>query len=133
MSNHQWECLSGILPKRKKSNDASCREITMNFIECAWKVRPILEKEPATRDDDRLLIATVWQREIENMPEETQKIYSITEMLVMGLIENPETITRIRRKLQETIKGLRGEKWTVRHGMEAEAYNQLSFFDLWNY
>lgn len=105
----------------------------MNFIECAWKVRPILEKIPATRDSDRLLIAEVWTREMQNLPEKVTQTSSVIDLLMDGLLENPETITRIRRKLQETIKELRGEKWTVRHGMEADCCNQLSFFDLWNY
>jgi hypothetical protein len=105
----------------------------MNFIETAWKVRPILEDIPATRDNDRLLIAEVWSREIVALPREIADGCNILELLCNGLIENPESITRIRRKLQETIKDLRGEKWNTRHGMEAECCNQLSFFDLWNY
>lgn len=107
----------------------------MNFIECAWKVRPILETIPATRDDDRKLIAEVWSREMANLPVEMRP-YSALDMITFiseGIFENPETITRVRRKLQETIKSLRGNKWDTRHGMEADCCSQLSFFDLWNY
>lgn len=104
----------------------------MNFIEVAWKIRPILETMPSSRDSDRVLIAEVWKREIENLPKEVSGTH-VFDLLVNGLIENPETITRVRRKLQETIETLRGEKWTSRHNMESECCRQLTFFDMWNY
>lgn len=104
----------------------------MNFIETAWKVKPILEAIPESRDSDRFLIAEVWRREISSFPEGLDK-NDVLGLLQYGMIENPETITRIRRKLQETNESLRGAKYESRHRIEADTCRQLSFFNIWNY
>ena len=49
--------------------------------------------------------------------------------LLEGKISFPDTVTRVRRKLQEKHKILRGEKWDVRHNLEGAFCQQLTFFD----
>lgn len=102
----------------------------MNFLACAWKVKPILESMPETRDDDRKLIAEVWRREINVLNKQERDAISLLDE---HQLENPETITRVRRKLQETNTSLRGKKWDARHNMEAFACQQLNFFESWNW
>ena len=92
----------------------------------ACKVVSILLDQPACRDNDRLLLAEIWRREIEETP-----FKNFFEALVEGSVSNPESITRMRRKLQEMHPNLRGEKWDVRHQMEGAYCQQLTFFDKW--
>ena len=90
----------------------------------ACKVVSILIDQPACRDNDRLLLAEIWKKEMESEG-------NVLDALVNGSISNPETITRMRRKLQETHPNLRGEKWDTRHQMEGAYCQQLTFFDKW--
>jgi hypothetical protein len=97
----------------------------MNFSEAARKCKPILEEFPESRDSDRKLIAAIWKREIDKLPIEKKQRRSVLDLLSDGLLENPETITRARRKLQEKVEALRGKSWASRHAMEAECCEQL--------
>jgi hypothetical protein len=51
--------------------------------------------------------------------------------LANGDLSNAESLTRMRRKIQEKHPALRGDKYDARHGMEANVCQQLSFFDNW--
>jgi hypothetical protein len=84
----------------------------------ACKVVSILIDQPECRDNDRLLLAEIWRKEL----NESQKS-SVLDALVEGSISNPESITRMRRKLQETHPNL--------HQMEGVFCQQLDFFDRW--
>jgi len=84
------------------------------------KVHSILEDNPQTRDDDRLLIVEVWAKE--------SRAYSKREFLVeilKGHIAFPDAVTRVRRKLQEKHEHLRGEKWEIRHKMQGDVCEQI--------
>lgn len=98
-----------------------------NFQEAACKVYSILLKTPNSRDSDRILLSKIWSNEIEQLGEGK----SFIEMFEAGLLSNPETICRMRRKLQEVQPCLRGEKWDSRHNMEGSVCQQLTFFDRW--
>lgn len=88
------------------------------------KVYRFLEDYPETRDDDRLLLAFMWEEEINPGDD-------FIFLLRNGLVSHPETVTRVRRKLQEKNVSLRGEKWAARHHLEEEVVEQLTFFDHW--
>lgn len=73
-------------------------------------VQKYLQTEPATRDDDNLLIYRIWEKE-------TRNIYTRDQMLAMireGKLSNTRSIVRARAKLQEVFVSLRGEKYTKR-------------------
>ncbi len=94
--------------------------------QAGYKVFSVLTDNPATRDDDRLLLQQIWLKE--------SKAHTLEEFLmelVNGDLSNAESLTRMRRKIQEKHPALRGEKYDVRHGMEAVVCNQLTFFDAW--
>ena len=57
-------------------------------------VEKALEQFPATRSDDRKLIMTVWWMQDQYYDEHFKNFFQYTAIM-------PETITRIRRKLQE--------------------------------
>jgi hypothetical protein len=92
----------------------------------ACKVYAILTDHPLSRDDDRVLLANIWMKEIEGIERK-----DFLSHFLKGDLSNPETITRVRRKLQEKHVKLRGEKWEGRHKMEGAVCQQLTFFDLW--
>lgn len=95
-----------------------------DFLNIGHRVLFILKHSPESKDDDRILLSVIWKNEL----KEGQ---NILESLKDGTISNPETVTRIRRKLQEKYPDLRGEKWLARHSMEAVVCQQLTFFDNW--
>lgn len=57
-------------------------------------VEQALKEYPSTRSDDRKLIMTVWWMQDQYYDEHFRKFFQYTAIM-------PETITRIRRKLQE--------------------------------
>ena len=92
----------------------------------ACKVYATLVNLPEARDDDRILLVDIWKKEVEGLENE-----SFLTLFLAGKLSNPETITRIRRKLQEKHANLRGDKWDKRHQIEAIVCEQLTFFDKW--
>lgn len=103
------------------------RSNEFNLQEVACKVYSVLLKIPASRDSDRILLSKIWGNEIEQIGDSKNFI----DMFESGLLSNPETICRMRRKLQEVQPSLRGEKWDSRHNMEGSICQQLTFFDRW--
>lgn len=97
-----------------------------DFKNAAHRVFFLLKHSEICRDDDRFLLAQIWKSEIKENS-------NIIECLEKGLITTPETITRIRRKLQEKYPDLRGTKWNIRHQMEGAVCQQLTFFDNWSF
>jgi hypothetical protein len=92
----------------------------------ACKVFSILTDIPQSRDDDKLLLVEIWSRE-----SQAKTIEEFMNEILSGSISHAETITRMRRKLQEKHTALRGEKWEVRHNLEGAMCSQLTFFDRW--
>lgn len=91
-----------------------------NLKELANKVHTVLLEEPGTRDDDRLLLIEIWIRD--SAPHRT---FDFFRELLNGKIAFPDTVTRIRRRLQEKHEDLRGEKWKSRHHKEKDVCSQL--------
>jgi hypothetical protein len=97
-----------------------------NLQEIACKVYSTLTDVPSTRDDDKLLFIEIWYIE-----SQASSLVDFFNELQAGVISFPDTVTRIRRKLQEKHKSLRGDKWDSRHQMEGAVCQQLTFFDRW--
>lgn len=89
----------------------------------ASKVFTLLKNKPETRDCDRQLIYWAWKDELGEGDD-------VLQSLIAGSLSHPETLSRVRRKLQEKYEDLRGEKWASRHRMEGAICQQLTFFDL---
>jgi hypothetical protein len=88
------------------------------------KVFAVLTENPATRDDDELLLSVIWSKE-----SKAQDMPSFFIELVEGTLSHFESVRRTRQKIQEHHPSLRGEKWEDRHKMEAVICEQLTFFD----
>ena len=92
----------------------------------ACKVYSILTDNPATRDDDKLLLIEIWSKE-----SQAKDIAGLFNELLEGNISHFESIRRMRQKIQEKHPTLRGDKWESRHNMEGAICQQLTFFDKW--
>ena len=82
------------------------------------KVRNLLINNKRLRDSDNKLIATFWFQELKMLGIDTNEItgFELLELFAESKLTNAETIRRIRAKLQETNKELRGSKYNLRQG-----------------
>ncbi len=83
------------------------------------KVFQLLTEKPHLRDDDNKLIANIWNEEIGK--DENNKHKSLTttafcflEAIASGTHTSPESIRRIRQKIQEQNEHLRGTSYKNR-------------------
>ena len=82
------------------------------------KILDLLINKPDLRDSDNKLIARFWYNELSGKGMKPSEL-SAYEMLCMfseSKLTNPETIRRMRQKLQEEHKDLRGDKYQDRKG-----------------
>ena len=85
------------------------KEIEQNVID-------ILTDNPKARDDDNVLVAEYWRRQLggsditRHLPAD-----ALLEEFTNKRLARPDTITRCRRKIQEHNPHLRGYKYDKRH------------------
>jgi len=94
-----------------------------SFTELGCTIFSLLLDVPSTRDSDTELLSIIWKNELKSLEGDFFKNFDA------GFLANPETVCRIRRKLQEKHIHLRGLLWDSRHKMEAVVCQQLTFFD----
>jgi hypothetical protein len=87
----------------------------MDFINAYLKIKPtvakVLLEKPETRDDDLLLILTIW--DIQSFGK-LKTYHQFKKNLLKGKLAIPETIRRSRAKLQEENIELRGKNYENR-------------------
>lgn len=85
--------------------------LTKNLADRVFK---LLAEHPHLRDSDFQLLAMVWKDEVpEN--KHSGSVYEFLGALSDNKYTNPESIRRVRQKIQEENPHLRGKKWTGRH------------------
>jgi hypothetical protein len=89
-------------------------------------VRSLLLEHEHYKDNDQKLIAAYYYRhyikkELPNVKTAVEFLHDLAD----GKIPSPDTITRVRRKLQETEEELRGKKYKERHQLETETRNEI--------
>jgi len=72
-------------------------------------VKNLLTKFSSLRDSDRLLVAEFWKQELKAL-----KTNDLLMMLKAGNLTSYDSITRVRRKVQEENKKLRGKLYKER-------------------
>jgi hypothetical protein len=94
----------------------------MNQKEITPIVKSILETDIEARDNDRILCVKYWAKELGSNPQEWfLHLYSI------GELTNHDTITRIRRKVQEENEHLRGNKYKARMENQKVVQRELGY------
>jgi hypothetical protein len=78
------------------------------------KVEYLLKKTPHLRDDDYKLIATFWWWEMGKEKTELMTGFDFLDTFSRGKLTHPESIRRVRAKLQEQNPLLRGENYNRR-------------------
>jgi len=115
-----------------KKQKLKTNEDYQDFIEKILKIMPtvaqVIKKDLEARDDDNILIVRVWEKQGAKGDYSFDKI---KEMLYLGKLATPESITRSRRKLQEKNVELRGKLYKERHEIEKLMRNQIKMnFDI---
>ena len=82
-------------------------------------VQRLLEEQPALRDNDNLLMSTIWK--------EQSNILNFFQRFERGKLHSPETIRRARQKLQEDFPHLRGELYEVRQKRQEKVKQELGY------
>lgn len=96
----------------------------MDILKHKAKVFELLSKCPHLRDDDNKLVANVWYSQLESKSDMTA--FQFLEGYAKGKFANSDSVTRMRRKLQEEFPELRGKKWAKRHGkLQEDVKEQL--------
>jgi hypothetical protein len=83
------------------------------------KVKYLLTAYPNLRDNDNRLIALIWHDEFEKMNQPNSS-FGFLKTFAAGKLTSPESIRRMRQKLQENHPELRGEVYLKR---KAESKN----------
>ena len=81
-------------------------------------VRELLTIKPHLRDNDNMLIADYWWKELKRKEIDPNKMNGLEfmQMFANNKLTNIKTIERMRRKLQEYCPGLRGKIYAARKG-----------------
>lgn len=83
-------------------------------------VLEVLIEKPITRDDDKLLVWMVWGKQFERLDRYTLEMFR--NAFLGGMLINPDTITRSRRKIQKSHEHLRGILYGNRSGLLETVY-----------
>ena len=78
-------------------------------------VEKLLASFPHLRDDDNKLIANIWSYQIGMESVRQINGYDFLKIFADGNLTSPETIRRIRQKIQEQKPHLRGVNYKKRH------------------
>ena len=86
------------------------------MIKAKDKVLKLLQENTSNRDSDNKLIANFWFHEIKAMGKDpnTLTAFGLLDLMSKSKLTNTETITRVRRQLQEQNKELRGKNYINR-------------------
>lgn len=90
---------------------------TMNQIKLI--VHRLLEEQPSLRDNDNLLMSTIWKQQ--------SNILNFFHRFESGRLHSPESIRRARQKLQEENEHLRGELYDVRQKKQIKVKQELGY------
>lgn len=74
------------------------------------KVMWLLKNHPSLRDSDSKLLATFWHNEMNRMSTSING-FDVLSKIAKGELTKPESIRRVRQKIQEENPELRGEVW----------------------
>ena len=89
------------------------------------EVSKFLTKYPSLRDNDERLMANIWWKFLGESEIDNMSARDILKRLAKGDLPSYESISRCRRKIQETTPILRGTTWEARHKRQKSVKNEL--------
>lgn len=89
-------------------------------------VKSILISYPKAKDNDRYINCAVWNRERLNLGITT--LDEFFHAYSDGKLTNHDTITRVRRKLQEEFPELRGTSYNKRQNLDPEVSKEMKTY-----
>ena len=99
-------------------------------------VTAILLRYPETKDNDKELIVNYWKQQMSDEQHEarmslksvpTYSLESFFNGFMTGKFENPDSITRTRRLLQQRYPHLRGTKYHIRDKHQEKVKEELGY------
>lgn len=100
----------------------------MNLLQLKTKkhlVEKILTKYPESKDDDLDLLARIWYIDLLKLGWVSESIIPLCQALKSGLLTPPDTIMRVRRKLQEVNPQMRGEAYIDRQNYSKKVKQKI--------
>jgi hypothetical protein len=91
------------------------------------RVTACLLNNPNTKDDDNLLIVNYWKMEMRDNGLNPDNLHTFFDYIMNNQVCNPQSITRIRRKLQMLYPHLRGEKFVERQKKKKKVKADLGY------
>ena len=88
------------------------------------EVKKLLTNHPSLRDNDERLMANIWWNHIPNIENMNGK--EILTLIAKRKLPSFLSVSRCRRKIQETKPNLRGEKWAARHKRAEKIRKEIS-------
>lgn len=106
---------------------------TLMIFKAKKEIHQLLKDYPKLRDSDLSLVAQVWNDEMWYAGHDVNRMRAteFIDRVFLGEVTPPETITRIRRKLQQENPELRGEKYKKRHAAQEDVKEELREKTLW--
>lgn len=89
-------------------------------------VRTILQTKESARDNDIILWAEYLKAKGIDLKETSA--HTLLKYLLEQRYAGYDTVSRLRRKLQEEDAGLRGEKWDDRQKMKVKVKSDLGYY-----
>ena len=83
----------------------------------------LLRDHEIVKDDDQYLVAMVWSKELEEIPQTTN--YGVLGMIARHELTHFESVRRTRQRLQEEYPELRGKNYGKRHAHQEVVKEQL--------
>ena len=85
---------------------------------------------PDTKDNDLLLLANVWLKQLKAEGIDAKKLSALDFIVEFSKDRwiNSESVTRCRRKIQEDMPQFRGKSWKSRHDIEGKIIDDLNKF-----
>ena len=101
----------------------------MKLLAVKDRVYDLLLSDAKYRNNDSKLVVAVWKQEYLGPGQPVGGFLDdFLTAYELGKLTPADTITRCRRKLQETIPALRGTLWNKRHEIQEDVINQLKAF-----
>jgi hypothetical protein len=93
------------------------------------RIIKILTENPSNRDNDHKLISNIWFFEFREQsgkhPNEVTA-FEFMRLVSLGRLTNPESIRRLRQKIQEQYPGLRGSKYMIRQNHTKKVRKEIN-------